>query len=321
MTRAVRLVHFTDLHFTADPSSLKWRDLLSKRFLGWLNLTILGRRADFAGAPRITRAFVEDLAEVRPDHLVCTGDLTGLSLPEENEAAREALAPLLAAPNIVGIPGNHDVYVREAVEARRYEGAFGPWTRTDAVPADLPPGLRDLFPYPLVKLLGEDATVFLLRDTRPNSLLLSSGAVGPRQLEALEALLETPRFDRPLRVVALHYGLCRGDRSPDASHHALDDAAELRELLARKKVHLVLHGHLHRRFVLPATPAWPFVIANPGSLTSARPHHVRAYHVLEVAGGRVTLAARRYVPEKDRFEAWPGAPGAGLLREAGQEFG
>ena len=90
----MRIAHFTDLHITEAPSNIAWRDLLSKRLLGWLNLSV--RRFDaFRDASEVTRALVRDLQEQQPDHVVSTGDLTGLSLRSEFEQAQEALGPLL----------------------------------------------------------------------------------------------------------------------------------------------------------------------------------------------------------------------------------
>ena len=40
-----------------------------------------------------------------------------------------------------------------------------------------------------------------------------------------------------------------------------------------------------------------------------------AYHIYVIERDRITLEARRYAAERDRFEAWPDAPGSGVLWE------
>jgi len=311
----IRIAHFTDLHVTDRPGAIRWQDLLGKRLLGWVNLALLGRHGVFAGAAGVAHALVRDLLEVvRPDHIVSTGDLTGLSLPGEFKAAREALGPLLADPRVTGIPGNHDVYVRGAVRDRLYESAFGAWTRTDLAGEELPEGHRVLHPYPLVRFLGSDAALVCLHDVRPNPLHDSSGLVGPRQLAALEAVLQSPRLYGRVKVLALHYGLCRADRSPDTRIHGLRDASEVIRVAARGGVALVLHGHLHGRFLLPRAEGWPFVIANPGSVASAKPHHKRAYHLITIGDGVLRIEARRFDEAEACFKAWPEAAFESAIR-------
>lgn len=309
----IRIAHFTDLHVTEKPSRIPWRTLVSKRFLGWVNLAILGRHRVFADAPEIGRALVEDLESLRPDAIVSTGDLTGISLESEFTKAREILAPLLKDDRVTGIPGNHDVYVPSAEMDRLYEKSFGSWTRTDLASDDFPRELRALYPYPLLRRLGEATALFAIRDVRPAPYHDSSGLVGPAQLAALDALLDHPLARGKTKILALHYGLCRADRSPDGRFHGLRDVPALVEVIRRRGVALVIHGHLHRRFVLTPTEAWPFAIANPGSVASGKPHHSRAYHILSVDRGRIELEARRLNAASGRFEAWPEAPGTGQI--------
>ncbi len=309
----IRIAHFTDLHVTEEPSRIPWRMLLSKRFLGWVNLSIFGRYRLFAESVRIGRALVRDLEAVRPDFIVSTGDLTGISLPSEFASAREVLSPILEDPRVTGIPGNHDVYVRSAQREQLYEKSFGAWTRTDLSVDEIPTGFRDIHPYPLLRLLGDEVALFSLRDVRPTRYHDSSGRVGARQIAALDSLFRHPRATGRTKILALHYGLCRADRSPDRRRHGLRDATDLIEVIRRHSVSLVLHGHLHGRFVLEPTALWPFAIANPGSVSSLQPHHSRAYHVLGVDRGHINLEVRRYDRTSECFQPWPEAPGAGRI--------
>ena len=310
----LRLAHFTDIHFTERPTRIPLRELLSKRVLGWVNLALLGRYSSFANARRLAEALVVDLDAMRPDHILSTGDLTGLSLPSEFQSAREALAPLLAAPNVTGIPGNHDVYVRSAVSGRLYEGSFGAWTRTDLEPGDFPEELRASYPYPLVQLIGASTALISLRDVRPTILHDSSGLVPQAQVRLLDALLGDARLAGKTKVLVLHTGICKADGSRDRRLHGLRNAREIRRAIERLGVALVLHGHIHRRFVIPAGEGHPFAIANPGSLTSR--HHAHAYHILEFDGVHIRLEARRYDEKLGTFTPWPDAPGAGVIYPA-----
>jgi 3',5'-cyclic AMP phosphodiesterase CpdA len=311
-----RLAHFTDLHFTQAPRHYAWRDLLSKRCVGWANLALLGRYPLFRDAAEVTRACVADLARQRPDHVMITGDFTATSLPSEFDAARAALAPLLESGlETTVIPGNHDVYVRSALRDRLFERAFGRWARTEWQAHEFPASVRGLYPFPLVRLLGRDVALIALRDARPAWLLDSSGRVGPAQRSMLRALLGAPELAERTKVLALHYGLRRRDRSPDTHRHGLRDAEAVLRIAEEAGVSLVIHGHLHGRFVFSSGTVSVPAIADPGSLTAAS--GPRAYHVYHVGSESIELEARRYDASSGQFVAWPDGPGVGRVTRPG----
>ncbi len=309
----LRLAHFTDIHVTEAPERVRWRDLLSKRVVGWANLRFGGRSSALRKAPQVTRALVRDLQQLAPDHILTTGDHTGLSLPSEFEAARAALEPLFQMTNVTSIPGNHDVYVAAAVREKLYERWFGEWTRTDLEADDFPADDRGVFPYPLLRLIGPDVALLCLRDVRPGALHDSSGRVPEQQLRVLEHILALPEVKRRVKVLALHYGLVRKDGSPDTRLHGLRNADEVVRIATAGGVALVVHGHLHSRFVHRQGAAASMAIADPGALAYAG--RSMAYHIYVIDRDRVALEARRYVAERDRFEEWPDAPGSGVLWE------
>jgi len=299
-TDRYRLAHFSDIHITSAPRDVPWRSLLSKRVVGWANLKFLGRHAELRDAARITKALVDDIAEIAPDHVLFTGDLTGLSLREEFEAAATVLAPLLDGDRATGIPGNHDVYTRRAVRAGYYQRLFGAWEVSDREPSP-----------PIVRQLGDSLALVALVDARPAAWHDSSGAVGDDQLRRLEECLADPAIRTRRKVLALHYGPRRADGTPDTRLHGLRDADRVLEIAASGGVDLIVHGHLHRRFVLPCGDGTPVTIANPGSATYGAGD--RAYHVIEIDDAGLRLIARRWDAATGRFAPWPDAPGAGQL--------
>jgi 3',5'-cyclic AMP phosphodiesterase CpdA len=296
----VKIAHFSDIHITATTGAIPWRAMFSKRIVGWLNLQLFGRKNDFREASRITEALVADLQETGADHILFTGDLTGLALDSEFKEAHRLLEPLLGGPGITGIPGNHDFYVADAVKKDTYELLFGPWEQSDLGS-----------PPPIVRLLGDDVALIALRDSRVNAFHDSSGLVGAEQLKRLEEVLADPALEGRRRLLALHYGPRRSNGELDGAYHGLRDAEELLSVAHRGKVELILHGHLHNRFVLPSGEHTPITLATSGSATHSR--YERAYHLLETGPDGIELTARRYDAESMKFRAWPDAPGAGRL--------
>ncbi len=107
-TDSLTILHLSDLHFNAYPKN--WEQWFSKRLLGaanwWLN------RSSKYPSQRYLQ-LIEVVRQMGWDHLVISGDLTQLALPEEFAKARMALRPLLQDQERVSIvPGNHDYYVK-----------------------------------------------------------------------------------------------------------------------------------------------------------------------------------------------------------------
>ena len=92
----------------------------------------------------------------------------------------------------------------------------------------------------------------------------------------------------------------------------LRDGRGLLEIAERHDVALIIHGHIHERFVHPRGPVTPVPIANAGSLTDRK--HDRAYHIYELKDDALEVSVRRYDEAKDCFVDWPDAPGAGVVK-------
>ena len=105
------LAHLSDLHLAAAQPPLA--KLLSKRGLGFINWQ---RKRKFIHRPEVLDAMTRDLKSQSFDHIAVTGDLVNLALPEEYLRAQQWLQTLADPHDVTVVPGNHDVYVREAVE-------------------------------------------------------------------------------------------------------------------------------------------------------------------------------------------------------------
>jgi len=300
------IAHFSDVHFTRNPADFPLSDLLlSKRGLGWLNLRMFGRYDHFLEVETVVAALIEDLATQNPDLTVFTGDLTAVAYPDEFERALKAFGALGSEPRFLGIPGNHDLYVRSADGARRFRECLPAWSGSDAVVSS-----EDVS-GPLLRLVGEDVAVVAVNSARPRALYDSSGVIGAGGLAALDELLADPRLRERRRIVALHYGPRLRDDQPDRRFHGLRDAEAFLDLCQRREVDLVIHGHLHRRFVLEPSSERRLTIANAGSLTDSG--RLRCYHLYQLGPEGLNLRVRRYEPETGAFEAWDDAPGAGSV--------
>ena len=103
----------------------------------------------------------------------------------------------------------------------------------------------------------------------------------------------------------------RGDGSRDSYFHRLRNAEVVLSLAEEKKVDLIVHGHLHQRFVHPRGRLASFAIANPGAV--AYKNSAMAYHIYTVDDGEVFLETRRFDTFSVEFMEWKDAPGNGKI--------
>jgi 3',5'-cyclic AMP phosphodiesterase CpdA len=290
----MRIAHITDIHVTRLP---KLWQLTPKRMLGAANLVIGGRRHHFS--TKVQQALVDAVEALEPDAVICTGDLTQTSLPEEFIGARELLAPLFQKRRGVLIPGNHDTYTQAAWRGRHMEDHFGEFL-----------GEGD---WPRVHHLSEDLAVIGVDTCRAH--VLSSGRVDPGELTRLDTLLGRGTLDGVGLIIAIHYPLRdrRGEPYGPPSR-ALSNAAALEKILARhaSKIRAILHGHEHhgyRTTLGQGEDAIP--ILNPGSSGYAwLPKKRRTAHFNVYTFDASSLEVERfaYCGEQQRFIAEEGGP-------------
>jgi 3',5'-cyclic AMP phosphodiesterase CpdA len=217
------LAHLSDLHLSAPPRPL---DLIGKRGLGFINWH-RGRKHVFRGDT--LDALTRDLKTFAVDHIAVTGDLVNFSVKPEYVRARAWLNTLGTPDRVTVIPGNHDIYVPQALHwPAEY---WGDYMRGDdgAVPGT----------FPFVRR-RDNVALIALSSALPTAPFSATGRLGGQQLARLAEALEQNRGR--FRVVLIHHPPI----SPPSRHmRRLTDAAEFRRVLAEKGAELVLHGHDH----------------------------------------------------------------------------
>ena len=222
---AFTLAHLSDPHVPPLPAA-RLRDLAGKRALGYLNWT---RNRHKYYRRDVLDALVADMQAQRPDHIAVTGDLVNLALEAEFTPAAAWLEGVGTPQHVTVIPGNHDAYVRAT--RHRFAGTFAEYLRGDAESSAAPfPFLRRRGP---LALIGMSSAV-------PTPPLMATGRLGRAQLEALDRILAQLSAEQAFRVLLVHHPLHSASRIK-----RLTDSRQLRALLRRRGVELVLHGHDH----------------------------------------------------------------------------
>lgn len=304
------LAHLSDPHLAPLPAP-HWGELAGKRVTGYLNWR---RKRRFVHDPAVLAKIVADMSAQAPDHIAVTGDIANIALAAEFPRGRDWLESLGDAHDVSFVPGNHDIYVREAaLYATRQWGAHM---------AD--DGGAGGFPY--VRRRGPLALIGLSSGV-PTAPFLATGWLGTKQLASLAALLHDLAQEKLFRVVLIHHPPV----SAAGRHKRLLDAAVLKRVIAAHGAELLLHGHDHLDMLnwLPgpdggSVPAVgvPSASAAPGSGKDAAGYHL---YCIEGSPGawRCEMVARGIgvdgeVRERERVVLSIPSPEMGKVRDSGR---
>ena len=289
--------HLSDPHLTSL-QRVRWRQLMSKRVLGYLSWQ-RRRRAEHRG--EVLDALLCDLRRTQPEHIVITGDLTHIGLPDEFQQARLWLDRLGAADRVTVVPGNHDAYVRTP-----WSSTFAHWQpymQSDPPFAETTDaGEKQLFPSLRVR---NGVALIGLSSASASAPFLATGSLGAQQRQRLSMLLQQAAEQGLFRIVLLHHP----PRVEDEKwRKRLTDGKALCAILAREGAELVLHGHSHRTVEagIPHGGGEIPVFGIPSASAIGHKTGRRAqYYLYRVRRAddqwSVRVSVRGYQPDQDRF--------------------
>lgn len=224
-------------------------------------------------------AMIRLAEEVRPDVVVCSGDLTQRAKMREFEMAREVLERFGDVPVVV-TPGNHDVPLYRTLE--RLTRPYQNWRRFAG---------DDLDSVTRV----EGATFVALNSAAPRRAVVA-GRLRPRQIDFAQRAFETTAIhDHRIVVVHHHFVAVAGGHGG----RPLAGAARLLRRFEDMGVSAILGGHVHQLHLHSSTTLTGRARAVPvlatGTTTSRRGrHHEAAANSLCVL--RFAAAALKVTP-------------------------
>ncbi len=221
------LAHISDVHLAPLPP-VKPTELLSKRLVGYANWKL--RRARTMAGDGLP-AMIAHLQASRPDLVAVAGDLTNLALPAEIDRALVWLEGVGDPRRVCAIPGNHDAYVRGALD--RATATWGAYMRGETL---------DSAPFPFVRRIG-DVAVICCSSAIATPPWVAAGNFDAPQAERLGRCLRLLSDGGYFRVVMIHH-----PPNPEGwnARHSLWNARRFRDVVRRHGAELVLHGHTHK---------------------------------------------------------------------------
>ena len=243
--------------------------------------------------PEVVAALIADLAEVRPDVVVISGDLTQSASHRQFAAARTFL-DRLPAPCLV-VPGNHDI-----VSFPLWELFLAPYRRWRRF---VTTGLAPEWSNAALLIKG-------VNSARPFGPYLnwSRGMLSPAQIAAVTAAGRDPR----VLMVAAHHPVAHGN-DVERDYDLVTRSGELLATLAARPRSLVLLGHRHRSHVSlwsptngerPASSASTLapddvLVVHAGTATSDRLRgEVNSWNRITLTEGGVGIEVRHYAGDR-----------------------
>jgi 3',5'-cyclic AMP phosphodiesterase CpdA len=258
-----RILHVSDVHLEDGFAGVPLSRFFNKRVFGLANLHFRRRKA-FAEAARKIEALAEFTNQQGADLVICTGDYTALGTQPEIAYAREVIEPLTRAPlGFFTVPGNHDLYLRDTVEAGWFDQHFGEFIRTEI------PELSVDGVWPQVWFPAEGLAIVGINSARANPKPThSSGRIPDEQLDALVQILNDARVRDRFVIIATHYAPRLASGKPDRPAHGLENADAFLRASACAKRGVIIHGHIHWRYHV-RVPETPLTLCCSGSTTHA----------------------------------------------------
>ncbi|MEM9276988.1 MAG: metallophosphoesterase [Pseudomonadota bacterium] len=222
-----KLAHISDIHLSPLPEP-DWSQLASKRILGYLNWK-RNRKHSLTG--NYLEKLLADLPGKNPDHIMVSGDLVNLALPEEFENALAFLQSLGTPENVSAVCGNHDAYVPGGLQ--KAIDTWQPYMSGDDVPIESDED------YPYLRIRGNVAIIGC-NSAEATGPFMATGYFRENQAKRLAQILEKSR--NLFRVVCIHHSPIPGATK---WYKRLIGDDLFRDVIAQHGAELVLHGHTH----------------------------------------------------------------------------
>lgn len=291
LTLAMRIAHLTDIHVTEKP---RFTQIWGKRLWGSLQLFGLGKASQFSRDVQVSLAGA--VADLEPDVVVVTGDLTSQALPQEFERFREIYEPLFSGQETILLPGNHDTYTWPTAGGVRADAYLQPWIGEGE--------------YPRVRTVGSVVFVSICC-ARPG--FYARGLCPEEQLVRLDAVLGDASLEGKTVILLMHYATRDHDGGPyDVYYECLANANAVEAVVGGhgERISAILHGHVHRGYRTDLrTSRGSVPILNPGCSGLAwDPGKRRTAHfgLIELQDGDLSVQRYGYNGESKCFEREPG---------------
>lgn len=224
----MKIALFSDSHAYGGHSS--WNAFFDKRAIGLLNYLYFRKHRH---KQELLAKMVSKIIEIKPDIVICAGDLTTSGELTEFDTACRHLQPLVENKNfdMFYIPGNHDYYVEDEKCFKALKETFYYLNRGKLKFEDLP-----------ISMIIKGINFCFVNVCKPSNLFLSSAVMSKQNsdyiLKWAESDIKMPK------VLVDHYPLIE-EHPLLRFRHRLYGEKKVLSALKNKRFDLSLCGHVH----------------------------------------------------------------------------
>lgn len=273
----MKIIHISDLHF---PVSVPFWKLKGKMITGYLNYRIRRKKKYPVEA---IKALIRRVKSLPYDLLIISGDFTNVSHQNEFLESKKILNFLLDERVFV-VPGNHDRYVRLALEP------------------------VDLFHFTFSNFSGtqvESCNHYLKVLELKNYYVIGWDSNSPSMIGDASGFLEQCVVDETLKFlqdkskpyfVVCHHPIWNPPNQQEHNFHKLRNRDYIFQKLLENPPLAYFHGHVHTNWVKKKTNEFPFYVFNSASSTriSDSAHH-SGFHYIQITEGEWKIQRFHYV--------------------------
>jgi len=225
----MRIIVFSDSHAIGSPSV--WYSFFDKRAIGIFNHHYFRKHKKGIG---LLKKFVQTVPSLKPDIVICTGDISTSSEPSEFEITCKILEPLVKNNSFEFryVPGNHDYYVNDSFCIKSMEKTFEYLNRGKQTFKDLPYCL-DM----------QELNFCFINPCKPRNIMLSIGKIDTKTEEFVINWANSQTINKP-KVLVSHYPLIEDHPVKRFRHKLYGEKNILKELISGK-IDLSICGHVH----------------------------------------------------------------------------
>lgn len=256
LPHSYRLLHCSDIHFHVIPTNPLM--YFNKRFKGVLRL-ICGL-ANFQ-AETIAQRLPALIQQLQVDSICITGDFSLTALREEFMLAQTFIHRLQQLADVFILPGNHDVYTKQALKEQTYYQYFpNKYLQKEQI---------------AFQQLPNHWWLVLLDCSCANGWCSANGEVTSEQMTKLRLFLDKLGPEEKI-IIANHYPLLPTQRP---SHDLLNNTILYETIKLYPSIQIYLHGHDHHAVVNTNNNLLSTCIVNSGSISL--PSNAR-FHIIDL---------------------------------------
>ncbi len=255
----MKIVHFSDLH--AGGFLENYSAFFDKRILGAFNYNIARRHKYNL---KILPKLVDNILKEKPDVIICTGDLTSTSQPNEFKQIINVFKPLIDSNiPIIYTPGNHDAYVKNKKCENALIESFNILNEKINITYDSLP----------IAVQIKDLSFIIVNEAIPVNWWSSRGRISNKAINSINDICdENKGVDK---VLVGHYPLFLKQNLFNFRRR-LVNGNKLKQFIDNNKIMLSLCGHIHTPYIINENNNYKEVCS--GSVTMNNSYYIIKYN-------------------------------------------